>query len=62
MFSVNPSVTHVVKLEKITLAIFTLWESDKHFLVLKNTVFIGLKSSPHTFSWRYLLAYLKQKK
>lgn len=50
MFSVNPSVTHVVKLEKITLAIFTLWESDKHFLFLKNTVFIGLKSSPHTFS------------
>lgn len=37
MFSVNPSVTHVVKLEKITLAISTLLESDESFHFKKGS-------------------------
>lgn len=49
MFSVNPSVTHEVKLEKITIAIFTLLVSNKGFL-FKKTAFIALKPRPHTFS------------
>jgi len=37
MFNVNPSVTHVAKLEKITLAITALWESDEDFLFKKDS-------------------------
>lgn len=37
MFSVNPSMTQVVKLEKITLAISTLWESEEGFLFKKDS-------------------------
>lgn len=48
MFSVNPIVSHVVKLEKITLVISTLWESDEGFL-FKKEFFIALKSNHHMF-------------
>lgn len=50
MFSVNPSVTHAVKLEKITLAIFTLLEFNKGFLFKKHSFHSSETKTPHIFT------------
>lgn len=46
MLTVNPNMTHALKLEKITLAISSLWKSDEGFLLKKKMLFHSSKIKP----------------